>query len=210
MLERGLNAFWILLGAGAAMASWSLGLIGTAGPDSGFFPLIAALIVLGSGLVLLVRPDTAARAGDLAARRGARPHRRRDRRARADGAGDALSRLRGRRHADHDRAAAHRRADELGGLDRACRRLLGRRRLAVRAHARDGAAARPLGLVSDGRHRRPRHRLRRHPDPGQSLSVLPRQPDRHAGRRAAGRRARSPRSRSCCRSPSRCRRSAAW
>jgi putative tricarboxylic transport membrane protein len=65
MLERGLNAFWILLGAGAATASWSLGVIGGAGPDSGFFPLIAALIVLGSGLVLFVRPDTAARPVDL-------------------------------------------------------------------------------------------------------------------------------------------------
>jgi hypothetical protein len=65
MLERGLNAFWILLGAAATAASWSLGVVGSAGPESGFFPLIAALIVLGSGLVLFMRPGTQARAGSL-------------------------------------------------------------------------------------------------------------------------------------------------
>lgn len=65
MLERGLNAFWILLGAAAAAASWSLGIVGSAGPESGFFPLIAALIVLGAGVLLFVRKDTRAHAVDL-------------------------------------------------------------------------------------------------------------------------------------------------
>lgn len=53
MFERALNAFWILLGAAAATYSWTLGVIGPAGPDSGLFPLIASLIIMGGGLVLL-------------------------------------------------------------------------------------------------------------------------------------------------------------
>ena len=53
MLERALNAFWILLGAGAAWHAWTLGLTGASGPESGLFPLLAAFIVMGAGLVLL-------------------------------------------------------------------------------------------------------------------------------------------------------------
>ncbi len=62
MLERALNAFWVLLGAAAAAAAWRIGLFGPSGPESGFFPFIAALIVLGAGLVLFLRPGTRARA----------------------------------------------------------------------------------------------------------------------------------------------------
>lgn len=62
MIERALNAFWILLGAAAAAYAWTLGLFGPSGPESGLFPLIAALIVMGTGVVLLVRPDTRASA----------------------------------------------------------------------------------------------------------------------------------------------------
>lgn len=57
-LERTLNAFWILLGAAAASYAWTLGLIGSSGPESGLFPLITALIIMGAGIVLLVRPAT--------------------------------------------------------------------------------------------------------------------------------------------------------
>jgi hypothetical protein len=53
VLERALNAFWILLGAGAAWHAWTLGLTGAPGPESGLFPLLAAFIVMGAGLVLL-------------------------------------------------------------------------------------------------------------------------------------------------------------
>jgi hypothetical protein len=53
VLERALNAFWILLGAGAAWHAWTLGLTGASGPESGLFPLLAAFIVMGAGLVLL-------------------------------------------------------------------------------------------------------------------------------------------------------------
>lgn len=62
MIERALNAFWILLGAAAAAYAWTLGLFGPSGPESGLFPLIAGLIVMGTGVVLLVRPDTRASA----------------------------------------------------------------------------------------------------------------------------------------------------
>jgi hypothetical protein len=60
MFERALNAFWILLGAAAAAYAWTLGLVGPSGPESGLFPLIAAIIVMGAGIVLLVRPATRA------------------------------------------------------------------------------------------------------------------------------------------------------
>jgi putative tricarboxylic transport membrane protein len=56
MFERALNAFWILLGGAAAAYAWSLGLVGPSGPESGLFPFIAAIIVMGAGLVLLLRP----------------------------------------------------------------------------------------------------------------------------------------------------------
>ena len=54
MFERTLNLFWILLGAAAAAYAWTLGLAGPSGPDSGLFPFIAALIVMGAGVALLL------------------------------------------------------------------------------------------------------------------------------------------------------------
>jgi hypothetical protein len=54
-VERALNAFWILLGAAAAAYAWTLGLVGPSGPESGLFPLIAALIIMGAGSVLLLK-----------------------------------------------------------------------------------------------------------------------------------------------------------
>ena len=56
MIERSLNLFWILLGAAAAAYAWTLGLAGPSGPESGLFPFIAALIVMGAGAVLLLQP----------------------------------------------------------------------------------------------------------------------------------------------------------
>ena len=58
MVERAINAFWVVLGAAAAVHAARLGVVGPSGPDSGLFPLIAALIVLGSGVALLLRPST--------------------------------------------------------------------------------------------------------------------------------------------------------
>ena len=61
MIERALNIFWILLGAAAAAYAWTLGLTGPSGPESGLFPFISALIVMGAGVVLLLRfPNDAA------------------------------------------------------------------------------------------------------------------------------------------------------
>jgi putative tricarboxylic transport membrane protein len=65
MFERALNAFWILLGAAAASYAWTIGLVSASGPESGLFPLIAGLIIMGSGLVLLFRPSTRAAAPDF-------------------------------------------------------------------------------------------------------------------------------------------------
>ena len=55
MFERALNIFWILLGGAAAAYAGTLGLVGSSGPDSGLFPFISALIVMGAGVVLLLR-----------------------------------------------------------------------------------------------------------------------------------------------------------
>lgn len=62
MAERALNVFWILLGAGAAAHAWQVGLVGSSGPDSGLFPLLAGLITAGTGLALLLTPSSAAAA----------------------------------------------------------------------------------------------------------------------------------------------------
>jgi hypothetical protein len=60
MIERMLNIFWILLGAAAAAYAWTLGIAGPSGPESGLFPLISALIIMGAGVVLLLRPQSVA------------------------------------------------------------------------------------------------------------------------------------------------------
>jgi putative tricarboxylic transport membrane protein len=65
MFERALNIFWILLGGAAAAYAWTLGLVGPSGPDSGLFPFISALIVMGAGVVLLLRPSVEAAAPDF-------------------------------------------------------------------------------------------------------------------------------------------------
>jgi putative tricarboxylic transport membrane protein len=65
MAERALNIFWILLGAAAAAHAWTLGIVGPSGPDSGLFPFIAALIIVGAGAVLLLRPGSRAVAPDF-------------------------------------------------------------------------------------------------------------------------------------------------
>ena len=65
MFERALNAFWILLGATAALYAWTLGIVGPSGPESGLFPLIASVIIMGAGIVLLVRPPDRVDAADF-------------------------------------------------------------------------------------------------------------------------------------------------
>lgn len=65
MFERALNVFWILLGAVAGVYAWTLGIVGPTGPESGLFPLVAALIIMAVGIVLLVRPSTRASAPEF-------------------------------------------------------------------------------------------------------------------------------------------------
>jgi putative tricarboxylic transport membrane protein len=60
MIERALNLFWILIGAAAAAYSWTLGIVGPSGPESGLFPFIAALIILGAGVALLLQTSSGA------------------------------------------------------------------------------------------------------------------------------------------------------
>lgn len=57
MIERALNATWILVGAGALALSWRLGIMGPSGPDSGFFPAVAGAIVLVAAVLLFVRGE---------------------------------------------------------------------------------------------------------------------------------------------------------
>src|SRR5215467_4023508 len=57
MFERALNVFWIVFGAASAAYTWSLGMVGPAGPESGLFPFIASDIVSGAGIILLLRPS---------------------------------------------------------------------------------------------------------------------------------------------------------
>lgn len=65
MFERALNTFWIFLGAATAAYAWTLGIVGPSGPESGLFPLIAALIIMGAGIVLLWLPSSRATAPDF-------------------------------------------------------------------------------------------------------------------------------------------------
>ncbi|HKA73623.1 MAG TPA: tripartite tricarboxylate transporter TctB family protein [Xanthobacteraceae bacterium] len=65
MFERALNVFWVLLGAAAAAYAWTLGIVGPAGPESGLFPLIAGLIIMGSGIALMLMPSQRAEIFDF-------------------------------------------------------------------------------------------------------------------------------------------------
>jgi len=53
MIERALNAIWIVLGLGTMVNAWGLGLFGSMGPDSGLFPMICGAVITVCGLVLL-------------------------------------------------------------------------------------------------------------------------------------------------------------
>src|ERR1043165_8819599 len=65
MFERALNAFWVALGAAAAAYAWTLGVMGPSGPDSGLFPLIASLIIVGSGMTLMLQRSSLAASPDF-------------------------------------------------------------------------------------------------------------------------------------------------
>jgi len=56
VIERGLNAVWVIVGATGAKMAWDMGLMGTDGPDSGFFPFIASALMLVGGVALMLMP----------------------------------------------------------------------------------------------------------------------------------------------------------
>ena len=55
MFERILNVLWCLLGLATMVNSWSLGLTGSFGPESGFFPFICGALITVCGLGLLFK-----------------------------------------------------------------------------------------------------------------------------------------------------------
>lgn len=56
MIERALNVIWVLVGIGTMVNAWSIGLIGSMGPDSGLFPMICGVIITACGTILVVFP----------------------------------------------------------------------------------------------------------------------------------------------------------
>ena len=56
MIERGLNVIWLLIALGTVVNAWTIGLVGSMGPDSGLFPMICGVIIAACGLILLVFP----------------------------------------------------------------------------------------------------------------------------------------------------------
>ena len=56
MIERGINIVWLLVGLATMINAWSIGLVGSMGPDSGLFPMICGVIITGCGLMLLINP----------------------------------------------------------------------------------------------------------------------------------------------------------
>ncbi|MFM1990982.1 MAG: hypothetical protein RJA99_3939 [Pseudomonadota bacterium] len=56
MIERAVNAAWVLIGALGARMAWDLGVVGPSGPDSGLFPFIASIGVLAGGIALMLAP----------------------------------------------------------------------------------------------------------------------------------------------------------
>ncbi len=55
MLERALNAFWILLGAAAAAAAWRIGLFGPSGPVAIGMPYLGFAVTGTLTMIILLR-----------------------------------------------------------------------------------------------------------------------------------------------------------
>ena len=54
LIERAISLVWVLSGAAAAWTAIELGLTGPSGPDSGLFPMIAAVLLCAGGVMLFV------------------------------------------------------------------------------------------------------------------------------------------------------------
>lgn len=70
MIERAVNATWVLVGAVGARMAWDLKLTGPGGPDSGLFPFIASVAVLVGGVALMLSPAQRATGVDWPDRTG--------------------------------------------------------------------------------------------------------------------------------------------
>jgi putative tricarboxylic transport membrane protein len=56
-LENAVNVIWLTLGLAVCAQSYRLGLIGPSGPDSGFFPLLSGIAIVGAAGALLLGRD---------------------------------------------------------------------------------------------------------------------------------------------------------
>ncbi len=56
MIERSINFVWLLVGFATMVNAWRIGLLGSMGPDSGFFPMICGAIITLCGLILVIKP----------------------------------------------------------------------------------------------------------------------------------------------------------
>jgi putative tricarboxylic transport membrane protein len=55
-LEALFNSVWLLIGVAVCATSFSLGIVGPSGPESGFFPLLSGIAIAGGAALLLVQP----------------------------------------------------------------------------------------------------------------------------------------------------------
>ena len=56
MIEKSLNACWLVLGLATCWHARALGLYGPSGPDIGFFPFLAGIGLAAGGAWLIARP----------------------------------------------------------------------------------------------------------------------------------------------------------
>jgi len=62
-IDRAFMTLWVLLGLAVCAYARTLGFLGPAGPDSGFFPMITGALIAVSGALLLARPAELTDAG---------------------------------------------------------------------------------------------------------------------------------------------------
>jgi hypothetical protein len=55
-LDALFSSVWLLIGVAVCATSFSLGVLGPAGPESGFFPLLSGIAIAGGAALLLVQP----------------------------------------------------------------------------------------------------------------------------------------------------------
>ena len=58
VFERILNVLWCLLGLATMANAWTMGLMGSTGPESGLFPFICGVIIFACGAGLMLKAST--------------------------------------------------------------------------------------------------------------------------------------------------------